>query len=203
MKDTQKSVLVNVFIIFGLLLFFIVAVFAYWTSDKAILKVLSVLFLCLQFIFGFMISLLALKRTHKATHLFTGSLLSVWAVLYFLVDNVFVYGIGEFWPLFGVFAGLLLFVSGFYKYHKVKFGYFIPAITLVGMGVWYSFFSLGVIKTPFLEVVKRLGPAFGLLLVLFLIALFIMQKRTKKFVISDEETGTFSDENEDIVKHVE
>ncbi|MCR5187320.1 MAG: hypothetical protein K6C97_00185 [Treponema sp.] len=202
MKDVQKSVLVNVLIFFGLLLFFAVAVIAYWTSDKAVLQLLSQLFLCLQFLFGLFVLVLAIKRTHKATHLFIGSLLAEWAVNYFLVDNVLSCGLKSFWPVFGVFAGILLFVSGFYKYKKIKFGYAIPAVTLVGMGIWYSFFSFGIIKTPFIVVVKRLGPVFVLVLVLLLIALFLVQKRNKKFVVADDETGTFSDEDEEIIKRV-
>ena len=71
------------------------------------------------------------------------------------------------------------------------------------MGVWYSFFSFRVIKTPFIVVVKRLGPAFALLLGLFLIVLFFIQKRNKKFVVKDDEIRTFYDEDEEIVKDVE
>ena len=52
-------------------------------------------------------------------------------------------------------------------------------------------------------VVKRLGPAFALLLGFFLIVLFFIQKRNKKFVVKDDEIGTFSDEDEEIVKDVE
>ncbi len=203
MKVVQKSVLVNVLIIFGLLLFFAVAVFAYWITDKAFLEVLSYVFLALQFLFGILVLIFSIKKTRVATHLFMGSLLSVWALLYFLVDNVLTCGLKEFWPVFGFFAGVLLFVSGFYKYGKIKFGYLIPSVALVGMGVWYSFFSFGVIKTPFIEVVKRLGPVFAVILGVLLILLFFIQKRNKKFVIKDDETGTFSDEDEEIVKDVE
>lgn len=202
-KEVQKSVLVNILIVFGLLLFFAVGSFAFWTNDKEVLNVLTLIFLFLQFLFGLTALIFSIKRTHIATHLFMGSLLVVWAILYFLVGNVLTCGIKEFWPVFGFFAGLLLFASGFYKYRKIKFGYLIPSVTLVGMGVWYSFFSFRVIKTPFIVVVKRLGPAFALLLGFFLIVLFFIQKRNKKFVVKDDEIGTFSDEDEEIVKDVE
>jgi len=202
-KDVQKSVLVNVLIVFGLLLFSAVAIFAYWTTDKTALDVLSYIFLSLQFLFGILVLILSINYTHVATHLFMGSILFVWALLYFLVDNVLTCGLKEFWPVFGFFAGILLFISGFYKYRKLKFGYLIPSITFIGMGVWYSFFSFGIIKTPFIEVVKRLGPAFALILCICLVILFLIQKRNKKFIVKDDETGTFSDEDEEIVKDIE
>ena len=203
MKDVQKSTLVNVIVSLGIILFLLVACFSFFTADKVILQFLVIAFLSLQLILGIMALVFALIKTHKATHLFIGSILSIWAVLFFMVRYVLPLSLKQIWPVFSFIAGLLLFLSGFYKYHKLKFGYTIPSFALFIMGIWYSFFSFGIIKTSFRVVVRKFGPFFILGLGIILFAIFTIQKRNKKFLVSDDETGSFSDEDDEIVKQDE
>ena len=108
---------------------------------------------------------------------------------------VFSFGIAEFWPCFVVLAGVLLIISGLYKYKKLKFGFVIPSFTLIGMGGWYLLFSFKIIKFSFLTIAAILGPVFMLAIAVFLILFFLAQQRHKELVIKDENTGTFEDED--------
>ena len=96
--------------------------------------------------------------------------------------------------IISILAALALFISGLLKYGSLKFGYVIPSATLTIMGVWYTLFSTQIIKMSFKSVVANLGPLFLLSIALFLIFFFLMQQRHKELVFSDEEQGTFSDE---------
>ena len=64
------------------------------------------------------------------------------------------------------------------------------------MGVWFSLFTFKIIKQSFLELVTVLGPVFMVLVAVALFLFFLIQKRHKELVITDDETGTFSDEED-------
>ena len=200
MKDVNNSKLLNVLIPCGIALFLFCAVVAFVSSTPKMIDILNILFMILQFIFGLLIVIFSVRWTHRATQLFIGLIFIFWDILYVLFNYVFTVSIKQVWPIYAVFVGILLFVSGFYKYRTPKFGYVIPSATLIGMGVWYSFFSFKIIKKPFLTVASNLGTIFMLLIAALLIILFLVQQRHKKFVLSDDETGTFSDEDEEIGK---
>ncbi len=118
----------------------------------------------------------------------------MWSGLSFLVDVVLPFTVKEAWPIYGVTAGLALFISGYIKYKSVKFGYGIPSVVLFGMGIWYSLFSMHIIKMSFGTVVATLGPFFMGSVALFLVLFFLLQQKHKELVLEDEEIGTFSDE---------
>ena len=203
MKDIRKLKSLNVMIAIGIALFIGVALLAVFSIEKKAIDVISLILTCAQFILGILIMILSIKITHRATQLFIGITLVGWGLAYFLTSFVWPIRLVNFWPSCGLMAGLFLFIFGCYKYATIKFGYFIPSIVLIGMGTWYSFFSFDLIKTPFLEVVKKLGPVFLALIAVLLIALFFIQKRDKKFIVTDDETGTFSDEESEIGKHLD
>lgn len=199
MKDVSNSKLLNVLIPCGVALFIACAVFAFLNSPPKMIDNLIIAFQILQFVLGVVIIIISIKKTHRATQLFIGLLLIVWAIFYFLLQYCLPCTLKEFWPVYGIATGALLFVSGFYKYQKFKFGYVVPAFTLFGMGVWYSFFSFNIIKKSFLTVVSNLGPAFMLVLAILLVVLFLLQQKHKEFVLPDDELGTFSDEDDEIM----
>lgn len=199
MKDVRDSKLLNILVPCGIALVLFFLLFSFTNSTGRTQEIISVVFLILQFILGVLISVLSVRWTHRATQLFIGLLLFFWGVTHVFVSNILPVTIKECWPIYGVVAGILLFVSGFYKYHKIKFGFFIPSVTLVGMGLWYSFFSFKIIKKSFLTVASNIGPLFMLLIAILLVILFLLQQKHKKLVFPDDETGTFSDEDEEIM----
>ncbi len=148
-----------------------------------------------QLLISLVIIIMDLISQKKAVPLYIGLLLLFWGILDIIVYASPDYGISQFWPLFVILAGILLIVSGCYKYKKLKFGFVIPAVTLVGMGVWYMLFSFKIIKISFVTVAAILGPAFMLLVAVLLILLFLAQQKHKQLIINDDDTGTFDDED--------
>ena len=64
------------------------------------------------------------------------------------------------------------------------------------MGIWFSLFTFKIIKKTFMEVVSFFGPIFGAILVVLLVIFFLLQRKHKELIVMDEETGTFSDEED-------
>ena len=185
---------IYVLIIFGFLFAaFCIVVSAINPASKSI-DIIHIFSIILQMAIGIAIIILSRKITRRFFHLFVGLLLSMWSGLSFMIDVVLPFSIQEMWPSFGVTAGIALFVSGYLKYRAVKFGYGIPSVVLFVMGIWYSLFSMNIIKMSFRTVVVTLGPFFMGSIALFLILFFLLQQKHKELVFTDEETGTFSDE---------
>ena len=162
-------------------------------ASKSI-DILNIFSIILQMAIGIIVVILSRKITHRFSHVFTGLLISAWSVNSFLIAVVLPYTIKDMWPFYGVTAGIVLFISGFLKYKAVKFGYGIPSIVLFGMGIWYSLFSMNIIKMSFRTVVATLGPFFMGSIALFLVLFFLLQQKHKELVVKDEEIGVFSDE---------
>ena len=200
MRDERDSKLLNVLVSCGVFFIAVCLMFTFMSSTAKAIEILSFFFLAFQFITGILIIVLALKISHKGTQLFLGLLLVFWGILKVLIEYIFVASIKEVWPLYGIAASILLFVSGLYKYQRLKFGYAIPSITLLGMSLWYSLFSFNIIKKSFLEVASGLGPFFMLLVAVILVVFFLLQKKHKELVFPDDEPGTFSDEDDEIMK---
>lgn len=162
-------------------------------ASKSI-DILNIFSIILQMAIGIAIVVLSHQTTQRFFPVFVGLLLSVWSVISFLVAVVLPFTVKEIWPFYGVSAGVVLFISGFLKYKSMKFGYGIPAVCLFGMGIWYSLFSMDIIKMSFRTVVVTLGPFFMGSVALFLVLFFQLQQKHKELVFKDEEIGAFSDE---------
>lgn len=194
MSEEKKSRLLNILIPCAITLFVICAAFAFFVTPSKFIEILFGVFSIVQAISGFLICVLSLKITRRATHLFIGLLIFFSGVLQLISQFCSTVDLEELWPVYCVIAGIVLFVSGFYKYKKIKFGYSMPALTIFFMGVLFSLFTFNIIKKSFVELVVVFGPIFFGLTAISLIALFLLQTKHKKFVILDDETGTFSDE---------
>jgi len=77
----------------------------------------------------------------------------------------------------------------------MKFGYAIPAVTLFCMGIWYSLFSFDIIKVSFVSIAGTVGPIFMILVALLLVGFFLLQQKHKELIVTDDDTGVFSDED--------
>lgn len=47
-----------------------------------------------------------------------------------------------------------------------------------------------------MQVVSIFGPIFGAILIILLVLFFLLQRKHKELIVLDEETGTFSDEED-------
>lgn len=203
MKDLRGHKPVRVLNIFGILFVITCAIITILNPISKSVNILNITFLILQAEIGLSVVIISRKITKKFFHLFVGLLYLFWSILALFMELVFPFTIKEFWPLFGVIAGLLWFIAGCLKYGRLKFGFVIPSVTLFGMGLWYSLFSFGIVKLSFKSVACSLGPVFMISIAVFLVLFFLAQQRHKELVFSDEETGVFSDEESSIRSELE
>lgn len=196
MEEKRKSLLLNFLIPSAITLFVICSVFAMLVTPPKFVEILFVIFLISQVVLGVLIIIFSLRITKRATHFFIGLLILFWGLLQIVSKYNPLFSLKELWPVYTCTAGITLFISGFYKYKKIKFGYFFPAATLFFMGIWFSLFTFKIIKLPFMQVVSIFGPIFGAILIILLVLFFLLQRKHKELIVLDEETGTFSDEED-------
>ena len=92
---------------------------------------------------GIFVLIFGFVYTKKAYHIFTGLMLFTWGIIIFLIMKEYIKrDLYQLWPLIGITTGIFLYISGMYKYKKVKFGYFIPALSLFLLSTWFLLFSL-------------------------------------------------------------
>ncbi|MBP5520444.1 MAG: hypothetical protein J6X84_07695 [Treponema sp.] len=194
MKSLKCSKSIYILITFGILFVLFSAVVAILNPIAKPVNILNLLFIISQAAIGLAIIILSKKVTKQFSHTFLGFLYLIWSVLFLFTELVLPYTFKQIWPLFGVSAGLLWFIAGRIKYGRLKYGFVIPSVTLFGMGIWYSFFSFKIIKLSFRSVVSILGPLFMVAIAVFLVVFFLIQQRHTELIVSDEETGVFSDE---------
>lgn len=178
----------------GILILAACFVFAVINPISRKIDILNFVLLIFQGLLGIGIIILGKKITHKFFHMFIGLAFFLCSLVSIMMVLVLPFAIKELWPVYGVIAGISLFISGFVKYKSVKFGYLIPAVTLVGMGIWYLLFSLQLMPLSFSMVVYTLGPAFLIMIAVLLVAYFFVQQKHSDLVFKDDEIGVFSDE---------
>lgn len=150
----------------------------------------------IQIFFGIVATVFALKVTRKAYQLFLSLFVTLCGIFQVLmVNKVLTFTLKQGWPLIGVFGAVVLFISGFVKYRKIKVGYLFPAVMLLLLSIWYLLFSFKLVPFSFTFVVSTIGPIFVILIVMLLVGFFILQQRHKELVITDDEAGVFSDED--------
>ena len=178
----------------GILILAACFVFAVINPISRKIDILNLVILIFQGLLGIVIIIIGKKITHKFFHMFIGIAFFLCSLVLIMMVLVLPFTIKELWPVYGVIAGISLFISGFLKYKSVKFGYLIPAVTLVGMGIWYLMFSLQLMPLSFSMVVYTLGPAFLIMIAVLLVAYFFVQQKHSDLVFKDDEIGVFSDE---------
>ena len=178
----------------GILILAACFVFAVINPISRKIDILNLVILIFQGLLGIVIIIIGKKITHKFFHMFIGLAFFLCSLVLIMMVIVLPFTIKELWPVYGVIAGISLFISGFLKYKSVKFGYLIPAVTLVGMGIWYLMFSLQLMPLSFSMVVYTLGPAFLIMIAVLLVAYFFVQQKHSDLVFKDDEIGVFSDE---------
>ena len=178
----------------GILILAACFVFAVINPISRKIDILNLVILIFQGLWGIVIIIIGKKITHKFFHMFIGLAFFLCSLVLIMMVLVLPFTIKELWPVYGVIAGISLFISGFLKYKSVKFGYLIPAVTLVGMGIWYLMFSLQLMPLSFSMVVYTLGPAFLIMIAVLLVAYFFVQQKHSDLVFKDDEIGVFSDE---------
>lgn len=192
--EKKRFIFFNILFVLSLVCFCIGLVYFFGNPLQNPSSFIFSICLYFQLIFGVYAILWSAKTSHKAYQLFLGLIFSFWSLTTLVSYYFFPHIISISWPIYGVESGISLFISGFYKYRKLKFGFFFPSICLIVICLWYFLFTFQIIKLPFLKVAKITTPIFFLLIALCLTLFFIFQKNHKSFMIKDDDQGTFSDE---------
>lgn len=100
-----------------------------------------------------------------------------------IADRIFLWK--ELWPLFAIASGIALIVSGLIIKKKITPSYFVPALVLLGMGLFFMIFSLDLLPFGFWDFVKRWWPCIPALCIGILLGMFVFNKETSK----KEESG--------------
>lgn len=190
----EKFIFFNVLFILSLVCFCIALVYFFGNPLQNPSSFIFAICLYFQLVFGIYAILWSAKSSHKAYQLFLGLIFSFWSLTALISYYFFPQIISISWPIYGVESGIALLISGFYKYRKLKFGFFFFAICLIVICLWYFLFTFQIIKLPFLMVAKITTPIFFFLIALSLTLFFIFQKKHKSFMIKDDDQGIFSDE---------
>ncbi|MCQ2589471.1 MAG: hypothetical protein MJ179_03510 [Treponema sp.] len=185
--------LINLLLFIAFVLFFAVFFITIFMGDKQHARVLNALPVFL-IIAGITVAILTVN-TKSAYQLFIGGMLTFAGLLSFLfLTNLIPGSIKQWWPVYGVAGGILLFVSGFYKYKKIDWGFVIPSIVLEILGFWLMLFSFKIVSISFKTFMICFGP---LLLVMFCVLLFviyILQKKNSSSSSAETEINQFEDD---------
>ena len=149
---------------------------------------------------GIPLLIIGVKLTKKLHHVFIGQGLIFWGLILFCsMLNVFHFSFRQWWPVIGVTSGIFLYIAGLVSYRSIKFRYFIPALTLFLLGIWFMLFTFNIIKVPFHIVALVGGPLFFIMTGMFIIIFFMLQKKYTNLVIPEDEASEF--EAEEIIEN--
>lgn len=192
--EKKSTKILNVFLILGLLFFagiFVLAVFENGKEPNLLIELLPFV----QILLGVFGLVFTLRYTRKSYQIFIELTLISWGLLtFFVIKEILPYTMLQCWPMAGVFSGLWLLVSGIYHYRKIRFGYFIPAVTLFLMGMIFMLFSFKIVKISFQTASLIVGPLLMLAIATFIIFLYFAQKKNKKLILEDDGHDSFDDD---------
>ena len=185
--------LINILLCIAFLLFFVVFFTTIFQSDKQHAMVLDV-FPVFLLIVGITVAILTVY-TKSAYQLFIGGFLAFSGLLSILImGNIISGNLKQWWPIYAVASGIILFFAGFYKYRKIDFGYVIPAVVFEILGLWLLLFSFNIITIPFKTFILCFGPLLLVMLCILLFVFFLWQKKYGKFSSSDADIKQFEDD---------
>ena len=145
---------------------------------------------------GMPVIILGIGFTKQIHHIFIGFELFFWGIILCLfMKQLLPFRFVQWWPVIGVVSGLFLFIAGHISYRSLKFRYFIPALVLFLMGIWFLLFSFSIIKVPFHIVAIVGGPLFFIMSGIFLVIFFMLQRKYTNLIVQDDESAEFDAED--------
>lgn len=184
----------NILISFGSLIFIAICIIAFLREEMISANAFVATILLLQILLGVIIVTTAINLTKKAYQLFLGLMIACYGILCYLMRFVLPYTVFQIWPIGIIVAGIIMIVCGVYKYKKFKFGFGIPGVVLICMGLWFMLFSFKIIKISFSTFATIAGPLFMLVVGVVLVLFFFAQQKHSQLVIKDDNQGDFGDE---------
>lgn len=183
--------------ILALGMFLVIAGFLMFTfSPEGTESILYVLLPVLSMICGAVFLFFTMVFSHNAYHLFFGILFSLCGFFFTLVANKIVpYTFKEWWPLAVIFIGVSVFAAGCYRKQKVIVKFTFPSLLFVAMGMIFLLFSFHVIRVSFYNFVLIFGPFALMASGVFMIVLFLLQRKYNQFYVEEEIVEIAEDED--------
>lgn len=183
MQTIRKSLL-NAALALGLC--FIVAgslLLVFFMSGKRMFFFRPIFFL----VFGALLLYISFVKTHKAKHIFLGSLFALTGILFLFADSKMIpYGLNELWPCIVINTAISLIPAGVFRYKKIHPVFFVPAVVIALMGIIFLLFSLDIITQSFSKVLSMWWPLLFVLSGIVLVILYFTNQ--KKNFEQEEET---------------
>ena len=131
---------------------------------------------------------IGVTKFKRAIPLFLGIMLLLSGFLILLVNvNIFELGLYQLWPLFVIFSGIALSISGFFRYKRLVGAIFVPTLLLFAMGGFFLLFSLNIIKVPFRDFALMWWPMLFVLTGIALVILFLYTQGNQKSIMESGE----------------
>ncbi|MCQ2594773.1 MAG: hypothetical protein MJ196_05870 [Treponemataceae bacterium] len=129
-----------------------------------------------------------ITKFKRAIPLFVGIMLLLCGFLILLVNlNIFNIGMYQLWPLFVIFSGIALIITGFFRYKRLVGAIFVPTILLFVMGGFFLLFSLDIISVSFRVFALQWWPMLFVLAGIGLVILFLYTQGSQKSIMESGE----------------
>ena len=191
--EHKKLKFVNVLLVIGIIFFIALCITSFVRPDLLSNNIFELL-LMLQIILGVVITTSSALVTKHSFQFFCGLMIFCWGIFIFILTEFLPFNLRQTWPCFGLISSLCLFLSGYFKYKKMKVGFVFPSIVIFCFSCWYSLFSFKIIKLPFSKIVLLSSPWFLATVAVFLIFYFLVQQKNKNLIIKEEEAEAFSED---------
>lgn len=164
----------------------------YFDSDFALPLPIIDTYLLFQTALGFVIQFLAVRHTKSIYHIFTGALVFVCGLISLLLQFFEELHFSQVWPLYAFFCGLILMECSYFRHKKIRAEYGIPSFVVIIMSIYYSLFSLKIIKVSLSFISFFVAPVLIVGLTILLVVFYFLQKKHKELVLDDENSDEFS-----------
>lgn len=170
--------LLNLLLALSIILFIVVFIVTIFNSEREHKKILDALPVFLMIV-GVSVALLT-KSTKSSYQLYIGlGFFFIGGFSFLLMRNIINGTLIQLWPVIGIGSGVILFISGLYKYRRITFGFVIPSIVTIVLSAWFLLFSLKIVSIPFKTFVIVFGPLLFVMLCVLLFVVYILEKNKK------------------------
>lgn len=176
----------------GFLLIAVGFLVIYFDSDFVLSAPFLFVYLAIQTCIGFYIQFMAVHKTKMVYHIFSGALIFICGLISLLLQFFNDIHFSQVWPLYAFFCGLILLECSYFRHKKVRAEYGIPSLILMLMSIYYSLFSLKIIKVSLSFVSFFVAPILIIGITILLMIFYFLQKKHKELVLDDENSDEFS-----------
>jgi hypothetical protein len=119
------------------------------------------------------------EKDRKSRYLFWGLFLFLTGFLFLLINSgIIPYTIMQLWPVAGLFCGIALLCSGFYRRKRLGVSYLVPSAVLIVLSLLCLLFSMHIISISFRQFAITWWPLCLVIPGITLVVLFFIRGAT-------------------------